>query len=105
MSLKLGRLLLKSKSLVKAAAPAPARISILRLQSSQAGQLGSVVNNVDEGQPVKAWLDRDKKRMVMQTLESSEQHEYPWVWLRDNCQCSECYESISQVRFVYMTKS
>ena len=96
MSLKLGRLLLQSKSLVKAAAPACS--SLIRLQTSQAGQLGSVVSSVAEGQPVQAWMDTDKKRMVVKTPDSAEQHEYPWVWLRDNCQCSECYESISQVR-------
>ena len=22
--------------------------------------------------------------------------EFPWVWLRDNCQCSQCYETISR---------
>ena len=89
MSLKLGRLLLKSRSLVKVTAPFSL---VVRLQTSQAGQHASVGSP-----PVKAWLDTDKRRVVMVTEDSKEQQEFPWVWLRDNCQCSECYEKISQV--------
>lgn len=33
-----------------------------------------------------------------------QQEEYPWVWLRDNCQCSKCYEPISQCRIVNLTE-
>ena len=31
-------------------------------------------------------------------------HEYPWVWLRDNCQCHECYEPISHCRIINLTE-
>ncbi len=33
-----------------------------------------------------------------------EVHEYPWVWLRDNCQCPECYEPISHCRIINLTE-
>merc|ERR1712032_1761450 len=26
------------------------------------------------------------------------EEEFPWVWLRDNCQCTQCYEAISRCR-------
>ena len=30
--------------------------------------------------------------------------EYPWVWLRDNCQCPQCFEPLSQCRIVNLTE-
>ena len=33
-----------------------------------------------------------------------EEEEFPWVWLRDNCQCSECYEKISECRIINLTE-
>jgi len=30
--------------------------------------------------------------------------EYPWVWLRDNCQCKLCYESQAQSRILNLAE-
>lgn len=30
--------------------------------------------------------------------------EFPWVWLRDNCQCSKCYEPVSMCRIINLTE-
>lgn len=34
----------------------------------------------------------------------SEQLKFPLIWLRDNCQCSTCFESISRSRTIDWTK-
>ena len=31
-------------------------------------------------------------------------HEYPWVWLRDNCQSEESFEAVSQCRIINLTE-
>ena len=40
----------------------------------------------------------------MSCLDDMNVQEFPWVWLRDNCQCSKCYEPISQCRIVNLTE-
>ena len=30
--------------------------------------------------------------------------EFPWSWLRDNCQCSQCFEKISKCRIINLTE-
>ena len=40
----------------------------------------------------------------MSCLDDMYVQEFPWVWLRDNCQCSKCYEPISQCRIVNLTE-
>ena len=42
-------------------------------------------------------------KMMRQEIRG-EVHEYPWVWLRDNCQCPECYEPISHCRIINLTE-
>lgn len=42
-------------------------------------------------------------KMMRQEI-GGEVHEYPWVWLRDNCQCPECYEPISHCRIINLTE-
>merc|ERR1712032_1593437 len=32
------------------------------------------------------------------------EEEFPWVWLRDNCQCTQCYEAISRCRIHNLTE-
>ena len=60
-----------------------------------------------------AWLDESKKRLVVETpahvsgdnrTPGVTRDEYPWVWLRDNCQCSQCYEGISHCRIINLTE-
>ena len=31
--------------------------------------------------------------------------EFPWVWLRDNCQCSQCFEAISKYETIFINQS
>ena len=54
----------------------------------------------------KVWINEEQRRLVVEDLSGgqSQQHEYPWMWLRDNCQCSECYEPISHCRIINLTE-
>ena len=103
MSAKLGRFALRSGSslLKKTIRPGP-RLVFNHLQSTSAAPSVNKTlptsTSLATSSSVKAWLDESKRRLVLDTGDS--QHEYPWVWLRDNCQCHECFEPISQVRFV-----
>ena len=57
---------------------------------------------------VSARLDTERRRLVLTEGGGGggegEVTEYPWVWLRDNCQCSQCFESISQCRIINLTE-
>jgi len=55
-------------------------------------------------QPAVAKLDSEKKRLVVDNMKGTTKEEYPWVWLRDNCQCSKCYEPGSNCRIVNLTE-
>jgi len=41
-------------------------------------------------------------RLVV-SIEGKEE-EFPWVWLRDNCQCPQCYEALSRCRIHNLTE-
>ena len=47
-------------------------------------------------------LDLSKRRLVVNIAGVEE--EFPWVWLRDNCQCLQCFEPISHCRVVNLTE-
>jgi len=50
-------------------------------------------------------LDIEKRRLVVDPEDgSSPKDEYPWIWLRDNCQCSSCYESQAQSRIINLSE-
>ena len=42
-------------------------------------------------------LDHDKS-MLKISFSDKETGEYPYVWLRDNCQCSTCFHPVSKSR-------
>lgn len=46
---------------------------------------------------IKAQLS-DSDAMFKVDLGSLKQYDYPYPWLRDNCQCSECFHKGSQSR-------
>lgn len=48
-------------------------------------------------------LDHDKRRLVVCT-KSGQIEEYPWVWLRDNCQCHLCFEPEADSRIVNLAE-
>ena len=63
--------------------------------------------------PCTVRLDDERRRLVVEVGDEDkvmrqeiggEVHEYPWVWLRDNCQCPECYEPISHCRIINLTE-
>ena len=47
-------------------------------------------------------LDPARRRLVVQLGGAEE--EFPWVWLRDSCQCRHCYEPLSDCRVVNLTE-
>ena len=58
-------------------------------------------------------LDDERRRLVVEVSNEDkmmrqeiggEVHEYPWVWLRDNCQCPQCFEKISKCRIINLTE-
>ena len=61
-------------------------------------------SSLHQNTKTKAWINEDKRRVIVEDLSGGQSHEYPWVWLRDNCQCSECYEPISHCRIINLTE-
>merc|ERR1712013_699237 len=57
------------------------------------------VNHSNVSQPR---LHLSKRRLVVNI--SGVEEEFPWVWLRDNCQCLQCFEPISHCRVVNLTE-
>jgi len=53
---------------------------------------------------ISTFLDFEKRRLVIDTELNSVKEEYPWVWLRDNCQCPSCYEHQAQNRIVNLSE-
>ena len=47
-------------------------------------------------------LDATTKRLVLNL--SGVEEQYPWVWLRDSCQCGQCHEPVSSCRVVNLTE-
>ena len=47
-------------------------------------------------------LDLTSRRLVVNL--SGVEEQFPWVWLRDSCQCSQCFEPISSCRVVNLTE-
>lgn len=45
-------------------------------------------------------LDQKHKRLVVKWKESEKLDEYPLVWLRDNCQCSKCFNAAAKSRTI-----
>lgn len=39
-----------------------------------------------------------------QPMQNNEQLKFPLIWLRDNCQCSQCFDSSSKSRTMDWTK-
>ena len=81
----------------------PPGVSRLRL-STQAQVVPSVARIKPE---VSVRLDHERRRLVLTGgggEGEAEVTEYPWVWLRDNCQCSQCFEPISQCRIINLTE-
>jgi len=54
------------------------------------------------------WLDNSTRRLVLETetrdTRDVTREEFPWVWLRDNCQSEICYEPISHCRIINLTE-
>ena len=48
------------------------------------------------------WLDVPTRRLVVNLFGVEEQ--FPWVWLRDSCQCKQCFEPISSCRVINLTE-
>jgi len=42
--------------------------------------------------------------MITIGTSTGEQHQYPSVWLRDNCQCPKCFNTTLQSRTVLWTR-
>jgi len=66
-------------------------------QQSKYGDIAGLVR------PLSTFLDQDKKRLVLES-ETGSKEEFPWVWLRDNCQCPTCYEPLAQSRIVNLSE-
>jgi len=49
-----------------------------------------------------AWLNESSKRLVIKI--NGIEEEFPWVWLRDSCQCAQCHEPISSCRIINLTE-
>jgi len=47
-------------------------------------------------------LDASSKRLIVNLSGVDEQ--YPWVWLRDSCQCPQCHEAVSKSRIINLTE-
>lgn len=39
-----------------------------------------------------------RKVLVLIEIESSKSFQYPVIWLRDNCQCQECFDKATSSR-------
>ena len=48
------------------------------------------------------WLDVSTRRLVVNL--SGVEEQFPWVWLRDSCQCKQCFEPISSCRVINLTE-
>ena len=48
--------------------------------------------------PTSAHLEND----ILIVPEGMEVHQFPAIWLRDNCQCSKCFNEHAQARLVLM---
>jgi len=72
----------------------PLTLKCVRLQTGIFKQLNNSSRNVS------TFLDAEKRRLVIDSEPNSVKEEYPWVWLRDNCQCSSCYEPLAQSRIL-----
>lgn len=46
----------------------------------------------------------DLKKSEPHASSASEKHKYPLIWLRDSCQCSECFHAQSKSRTIDWTK-
>jgi len=51
----------------------------------------------------KVALDHSKRRLAL-TSPTGTTEEYPWVWLRDNCQSESSYEKLAQSRIVNLSE-
>lgn len=47
-----------------------------------------------------ASLDSTTNRLVIKLKDNNVTEEFPFVWLRDNCQCSACYDASSKSRTI-----
>ena len=45
-------------------------------------------------------FDASRNQLVVRWADKNDDHPYPLVWLRDNCQCPLCYDSSSQSRTI-----
>jgi len=54
--------------------------------------------------PLTVYNSIESRRLVVENLLGREREEFPWVWLRDNCQSSKCYEPISNCRIINLTE-
>ena len=97
---------------------------LLKKQIKPSGFLGIGLKNYARtfaSAPCTVRLDDERRRLVVEVSSEDkvevsgedkvmrqeiggEVHEYPWVWLRDNCQCPECYEPISHCRIINLTE-
>ena len=44
----------------------------------------------------------EEDRMLEAHWEDGEATRYPWVWLRDNCQCEKCFHEFTKARLILM---
>lgn len=56
----------------------------------------------DKQQEFTVKVNDAKKTIVL--VDGSDAFEYPFVWLRDNCQCSECFHETSLSRIINWEK-
>jgi len=48
-------------------------------------------------------LAKERRRLVVEPV-SGNTEEYPWVWLRDNCQCSGCFQPLADSRIINLAE-
>lgn len=68
----------------------------LRVTLKNASFSAAAVNTSTDGR----FMIVDKKTGAS----ASDKHKYPLIWLRDNCQCSECFHAQSKSRTIDWTK-
>ncbi|KDR15510.1 gamma-butyrobetaine dioxygenase-like [Zootermopsis nevadensis] len=69
------------------------------VHSSEVKHQGPVAKPKEEEKPVLVNAIRDVDgSMITIGTSTGEQHQYPSLWLRDNCQCPKCFNTVMQSR-------
>lgn len=71
----------------------------LKMALKNASSSASIANATADGRFMVVDIKQNKSNAC-----ASEKHKYPLVWLRDSCQCSECFHAQSKSRSIDWTK-